>query len=545
MWILGTVLLVISLIIIFFQYEWTPDRAEYSPPWWFMWGLATAGGLLIIAHFAPLRSSYLIISSIVAAVFALSFVLGKFDDEFAPTAWLGLGVLLVNGLVALLGFLPTAIIAGVLALIGVILIPLGLYLHSKDEYHYDSTRLIGWAAVFTSALLFTHTVMTPLEYTNEVLVPDFNEQHEVVTANIVNYDPTVSVAQQCQANMEEQYGEEGTEAAAVILSGTEHFGIAAVHHETALNLFENAGQPIVEAYADHTEEMEQTLRNRIETISQSRIESNTALDTLNNVCYLARELGVEWKVTYTWFEIDRFWPNESSDSNHLACYYGENRSELNEAGEWETVVVDEEGVLDGNVCSGVFCADKQGTNWKVFRQDDYAWLVNNGVVPAMPGNDNPNDTDIAYYLCGADPANEAYGVLEPGFSIIKDYGQVSLYSEDQEGMYVGDYRLGSWCYQQADGTLGLIDEDTANETEDAGLPENTEWCWHQPTNKSTRYYWFVNGTRGPLRCVYCSYQTTWSGSNWLTDQELARVNATTTTLYRRPSDVGGGPGAGK
>ncbi len=537
--ILAGVLIVLGLILTWSTWEITEDYEEYPAGWWIGWGVMTAGGLLAIAHFTQLRGPYLTWSSWIALFFALSFLFGKTDDEYSPAGWCALGVWISNAVVYLGGlFLSTTILAFLLALVGAVLWFVGRYLHSADEYYYDFAMLTGIVMLATAGMLYTHAIRTPLEHLNEVLVPELNTLIQEAESKVSTYDSAFAQATSCQTLIVQEFSDE-TNAYAVLAEENIQNSKADLNSANDELVSAGGNEGVFAEYepAKADEIHERTLRARAAIAS-----AQSALDFLNQVCRDSQELAEEWRRTITWVEIAAFWPNESSYTNFPACYYGELYTVVHHDDTYEEILIDDENIRTGEECSAFGCPDRRDTNWKVFLIEDYTQMVNDGLIPPMDKS-NPSDQELAEYLCGADPANGVYGVIEPGFTIVKEYGVLRAESEDGENLFVGNYRYGAWCYTDASGNLQSVGEEETPPTD-----TELEWCWHQQPGGSTHYYWRYHNGRyfaGPRRCVYCTPQDNWSGGALVRDSEMSTVNGTDQSIYRTPADVGGGPGAGK
>lgn len=536
MWIIGIVAFVIGCLAIWIAWEGT-DYGEYPFSWWFGWGLCGIGVLIFTAALAQSRSTYLLISSIIGIVCCCAFLLGKSEDEYLPIAWLGLGTIVSNVLVFFVGnVLPTqtlALIASAIAVIGWIA---GLAARNAENGHYDTLMMGGSIFCAVAIILFSHTIRTPLEKINEVLIPEFNTTLDQGNGRSSNYQNALNQAKACESQIATESADET--ATANLAVANELFAKSAAHRAQAQTYQEQAGTT-AKALTEWTSASETQILARTQAAQQFSTESEYALTYLMEVCNAYREIASEWRRTILWTEVADYWVSEAYDlPSYKACYYGELFTTVSHDKQVTETLIAEEQARTGS--TSIFESDSQGTDWKVFTMDDYVWLVNHGLIPPM-ANTQPSENDLAFYLCG-NPDVSSTGIITEGLTIVKESGVLKIESEDEEDLFVGNYEYGTWCQVDAQGNVqSTIPEDQA-------APESAAWCWHQPKGRSTYYYWRIyNGAyvQGPRRCVYCTPQSSWSGSEVVTDAQMARTNGTDKTSVRGPIDVGGGPGTGK
>ncbi len=219
-------------------------------------------------------------------------------------------------------------------------------------------------------------------------------------------------------------------------------------------------------------------------------------------------------------------------------------STVDENGNAQEVILDDEAVLNGNTSSAA--PDIQGRNWKVFDVNDYVEFVNGGLIPRM-SKEYPSQTDVGYHLCGTNPQGGRYGALgEPEVTFLKERGDLIVSLEDEVDVFVGNYKYGSWGIADANGRcVELIPEEQAP-------PPEAVWCWYQEPGSSTGHYYSRGwvGTRwvyirGPRRCVYCTPRTWDSDDTPVSTTRMSQINGTDQSSIRGPADMGGGPGSGK
>lgn len=523
---------------------WEVTEGEYPFTWWLGWSLMASGVLTLVAGQKGLRADYLLWSSGIALVFLLSFALGKIEDEYLPTAWVATGVLASNAVLYVFGVLFTfeAVLLTSLVVLAVGALFLGYKAREKDEYGYDAGYSIGFMAIFTFLLVFTHGVRTPLQHLNEVSIPTQTELRSEVNSNLTNYQPAFEQAKVCAGVIENDFVEEDGTGEAYVDTVEEHFVRASALIESA-GVANTEHLQTYESQAQWSEQLQERLNFEIGIAEQARKESTESLTELDSVCNLWRTLAQEYVRTFLWFETARYWPSESSDSNHMACYYGELLATVDsEQNLTEVIVSDEDDFPEDQ--RKRWGSDSKDRNWKIFTKEDYVELVNLGIIAPM-GNNNPSETDIGYYLCGKDPQNGQFGVLgEPPIKLVKEKGTTTWYQEDED-TFVGNYEYGSWCSAGPDGKYVKYEEEE-------NRPGDAEWCWYNPEGESTGHYYrrAYRGNswiyiRGPRRCVYCTSQP-WSGGGTLVpDRRMSEINQTDATTLRGNSDLGGGPGTGK
>jgi hypothetical protein len=540
--------LAIGFVVVGIALAWlTYDASEYEYPftWWLGWALAAMGVLLVVAIYNPLRGPYLIISSIIAAGFLVTFIVGPIEDEYLPSAWIAVGVLVSNVVifvvkdVSSLDWLALLVLGGI-SFVGLLM---GSRAREADEYFYDAWYCVSYMCAFAAILLISHSVRTPLQYVNEVAIPLHAETSAEMDENILAYPEAVKQASQCRDTIGEEFVEDGT---AYLDMAQAFFPSASTHFEKA-----DANSRQVNDYIQQTEwseEVQAQIEGETAIAKEAVAESRAALDDLGKVCDLYRTLGEEWVRDFLWFEVDSYWPSEASDSNYKACYYGEYFTLFDAYRNLtETIVSDEAEFPVEKQETGMFGApDSQGRNWKIFTVDDYMYLVNEGIIPPM-NIASPTETDVGYYLCGESPQENKFGILgEPPVRLAKERGTIKVEQEDED-LFVGNYDYGTYCVADANGKWQEISEDVEP-------PADAEWCVYQPEGESTGYHYYRHYNpdntwiyiRGPLRCHYCASSSWPSGGGTVVPHtRMAEFNQTDVSTLRRPSDIGGGPGAGK
>lgn len=513
-------------------------EGEYPFTYWLSWAAAAGGLLVLIGASRPLRSPYLIWSSVLGMGLATTFLIGKTEDEYHPVAWAGMSILIANLVVVIAGaVLGSSMLASVLALVGAALFIAGFWLRGQERALYDAAYT-GSGIVLVSALVMgTGLARTPLEHLNEVEISRFNDVLASANSNIAAYDEALRQAQQYRSRIGTEFA--NADAAYVAMTD-EMFAAAAKHHAKAIELLEVAGQPVAPVAA-YDAAFERQVVERTAQAERANSEARQALQRLGGVQQLFETLSEEWIKEYLWFEVDGYWTSEENDfASYNVCYYGERVSTRTNGDVLETIVSDPQDRGSGSSSS-----DVAGVDWKYFTVEDYRTFVNEGLVLAAD-REITTDEAAGIYLCGPNPQGGQYGALgEPPVVIEKGYGSLRRQVGDEGASFVGDTRYGSWCTVQADGTVAPVPQDQQP-------PADAQWCWYQKPGDSTAYYWERRGSPGSYiwirshrRCLYCTPQSTWGGLDLVPDRVMAQTNRTEGSSIRGPADQGGGPGSGK
>lgn len=537
-WILPFILAVIGSGSIYMVFEST-DRGEYPPAWWIGWGILTAAGLAAISNFTHLRMPYIQVSSGVAIVFFIIGWLFKDDGEALPPAWMAVGVWISNGFLLLAGdTLSTPMLAGAMGVLGLGAWAAGQQMRNSERNFYDTGYSVSMVLFATAGLLLLHAIRSPLENLNEVVIPKYNEARATAAEMVQNFGSARTDAQAYHDRIVTDFAEEDP---AFVAMADSYFTEAEPYITTAQRELEKAPRDTYPLQEKFNKNLETEIVNATQHAEQARLNAQLAIEKISGIGKLWADLETEYVQTYLWFEIADWWQSEAYDlATSKACYYGLSVTTIDTNGQVNEVIISDEADKPNPQTDW----DSEGTNWRVFTVNDYADLVNRGIIPPMD-KQNPSVQDVGYYLCGADPLNNQFGVLgEPTVQLIKERGSLHMFQEDEDS-FVGNYDYGAWCVADASGKFTEIPEDQVP-------PENAEWCWYQPQGQNTGYYhrrsW--NGSsyiyiQGSRRCWYCQPQGSWSGETLVPDRRMAEVNQTDASGLRRPADVGGGPGAGK
>lgn len=524
-------------MVAFMIYQAT--QHEYPLAYWLAWGCAVGGLLGFVAVLEPLRTSYLAWSSALGLILSGLFYAGKTDGEFLPGAWCGAAILAVN---VLLGFglgLPATTLALGLGVAAIGVLALGKQRQRRERSLYDAAYSAGMLALVVAGLFAIQSIKTPLEYVQDVAMPRRDAALAAAQERVASYAAQLTQAQSYRSQIDEQFVDDD---AAYLEMADRYIATAGATHAQAEEIVREVSSAVLPASAP-VADLQATVENNTQQAHAAANDARSALDQLGNVQRLFENLSEEWVKEYLWFEIDDYWASEEDEfPSSSVCYYGERVSTRTQNGAQEQIVSDGVDRGDQNV---LFEGDQESVDWKYFTLADYNELVNSGIVPAAPNSVN-SDEEAGYYLCGHDPQGGRYGALgEPPTVIEKAYGSLQREASDEGASFVGDYRYGTWCVAQLDGTVTPVGEDQPP-------PANAQWCWHQKPGDSTNYYWERQGIGAAVvwipshrRCVYCAPQAQWAGGALVPDADMARVNGTDGAGVRGPLDQGGGPGTGK
>src|SRR5215203_4979230 len=246
-----------------------------------------------------------------------------------------------------------------------------------------------------------------------------------------------------------------------------HVTVAQQYAATARASLAQLGPPLAE-YSTYSDAEHEAVKATKGAALEAARNARLGVEEMQAVPALADDVLSTYLRTFLWFEMDAWWPSESSEySSGMACYYGELVSTVNPDGTVQETIVD----------------DGQSQSWKTFTVEDYEQLVSQGIVAPM-ADQSPSREDVGRYLCGTSPQTGSYGVFgEPEITLVKERGQMALAQEDEIAL-VGNYEYGAWCVPSADGKPQMLPE-----PEDGQIPENADWCWHMPEGGDTRYYY--------------------------------------------------------
>lgn len=568
---IGALIMAVSGFIAYSIWDNTPDygrNSEYGSEWWLSWSGVGFGVVILLASIFTVTSAFstaLWVAGVICFVGGLLFGLdeGEFNVPLGP---FGMGMILSWGVLQVLPNFVSGSNAVALVFVGggIILIVAGIAVRSIDQFGYDWLAMVGFAALAVAVVLLFGWVRTPLDHLNTVLIPEFNNTLQTAEQNQESYETARSQMDTKREIIRLDFSEESPAYLGMV---DQNLTTAEGLHKEAAGYLDLAGLP-QELRTEYKDSDQQEIVALTATAVKARDTSRAALDELMKISNLVTELSTTWTRTYLWTEIAAYWPSESYDSNHPACYYGmhEVHSVVNlelaplsvpdEEGNTLEVVstgaqVQEIQISDaqekGESCGWLGCGDNENSHWKVFSVDDYNWMVQNNLIPPMDKS-NPSQTDVGNYLCsGGENA-----LIQEGTTFVKESGTILVEEDDQENVFIGNYDYGQWCEWNSttQQPIKVYEEGELLPTDGSPL----EWCWYMPENGDAQYYYgreydtrtntyvFINYGR---RCWYCN-TSNWSGrGGYAPAGSLSQTLGTDRTIVRGPADIGGGPSAGK